>query len=65
MLEADARSKLKAQCEAKGMQFVETESKKTELIVVSRAQVTGECVGPGDPRYVQPTQQPGQTPSKT
>jgi hypothetical protein len=49
-----AIASLKAQCAAKGMQFVQTDSKQTELLVVSQAQVSGECVGPGDPRYVAP-----------
>jgi hypothetical protein len=51
-LEQDATAKLEADCAARGMQFVKTGSEKTEAIIVSSAQVGGECVGPGDPRYV-------------
>ena len=64
-LEANARSDLQAQCAAKGMQFVVTDAKKTELLVVSSAQVTGVCVGPGDPRYVPPKAPSETPPSKT
>jgi hypothetical protein len=53
-----AREKLQAQCAAKGMQFVETSSKSTDLLVASQSEVSGECVGPGDPRYVNPQQPP-------
>ena len=38
-----------------GKQFVKTDSKKNEAIVVASATVTGECVGPEDPRYVAET----------
>jgi hypothetical protein len=55
VLEKDAVSQLQKQCAAKGMQFIQTDSKKTELLVVAQAQVSGVCVGPGDPRYVAPT----------
>ncbi len=54
VLKDEAVAKLKADCAAKGMQFVQTDSKQTELIVVSQAEVSGICVGPGDPRYVPP-----------
>ena len=54
MLQKDAVAKLKADCAAKGMQFVQTDSKQTELLVVSSAEVSGVCVSPGDPRYVAP-----------
>ena len=52
VLKADAVKQLQSQCAAKGMQFVQTHAKQTELLVVSSAEVTGECVGPGDPRYL-------------
>lgn len=51
-LEEGATKNAAAQCEAMGKQFVKTDSKKTEAIVVSSATVTGECIGPEDPRYV-------------
>jgi hypothetical protein len=53
-LSHQAREKLKADCAARGMQFVETGSKQTELLVAGQSEVSGECVGPGDPRYVAP-----------
>jgi hypothetical protein len=53
-----AREKLQAQCAAKGMQFVETSSRSTEMVVAAQAEVSGECVGPGDPRYVDPQKPP-------
>jgi hypothetical protein len=55
VLKNEVVAKLKADCAAKGMQFVQTDSKQTELVVVSQAEVSGVCVGPGDPRYVPPT----------
>ena len=54
ILANNAIEKLRAECEAKGGQLVETETKTTELLVVSSATVSGTCVGPGDPRYVAP-----------
>jgi hypothetical protein len=51
-----AREKLEAQCAAKGMHFVETSSKSTELLVAGQSEVSGACVGPGDPQYVTPQQ---------
>jgi hypothetical protein len=54
-LEEGATKNAAAQCEAMGKQFVKTGSKKNEAIVVSSATVTGECVGPEDPRYVAET----------
>ena len=51
-LEKGATRNLEAQCAAMGRQFVKTESKKTEALVVASATVTGECIGPDDPRYV-------------
>ena len=57
MLTNQARDKMRADCAARGMQFVETSSKSTELIVAEQAEVSGTCVGPGDPRYVNPPQQ--------
>ena len=42
------------QCAAMGMQFVKTQSKKSEGIIMSTATVTGECIGPDDPRWVAP-----------
>jgi hypothetical protein len=56
-----AREKLQAQCAAKEMQFVETGSKSTELLVAGQSEVSGECVGPGDPRYINPRQPPVNT----
>ena len=50
-LEQEATAKLEADCAAKGMQFVKTGSDKTEAIIVSSAQVGGECVDPSDSRY--------------
>ena len=46
-------AQLKAECAAKGMQFVQTGSRQTDLLVVAQSKVSGECVGPGDPRYIQ------------
>ena len=54
MLADQGREKLKADCTARGMQFVETGSKQTELVVAGSSEVSGFCVGPGDPRYVAP-----------
>ncbi|MBO9503740.1 hypothetical protein J7348_03800 [Qipengyuania flava] len=54
-LEEGATKNAAAQCEAMGKQFVKTDSKKKEAIVVASATVTGECVGPEDPRYVAET----------
>jgi hypothetical protein len=45
-----------AKCGKDGKQFVQDKVEKTELIVVSGAQVSGHCVGPGDPGYVPPKQ---------
>lgn len=42
----------KAQCAAKGMQFYQTDSHLTELILLGESEVAGVCVGPGDPHYV-------------
>jgi len=41
-----------AKCAKEGKQFVQDKVDKTEMIVVSAAQVSGRCVGPGDPGYV-------------
>ena len=57
MLTNQGREKLRAECAAKGLQFVETSAKSTEMIVAEQAEVSGECVGPGDPRYVNPPRQ--------
>jgi len=43
-----------AKCARQGKQFVQDKLEKTELIVVSGAQVSGHCAGPGDPGYVPP-----------
>ncbi len=43
-----------AKCAKEGKQFVQDKVDKTEMIVVSAAQVSGHCVGPGDPGYVPP-----------
>jgi hypothetical protein len=43
-----------AKCAKEGKQFVQEKVDKTEMIVVSAAQVSGHCVGPGDPGYVPP-----------
>ena len=43
-----------AGCAKEGKQFVQDKVDKTEMIVVSAAQVSGHCVGPGDPAYVPP-----------
>jgi hypothetical protein len=56
-LEQQAITKLKADCAAKGLQFVQTGSQKTDNPIISEAQVSGECVGPTDPRYVSPASQ--------
>ena len=57
-LKSQAVTQLQAQCAAKGLQFVETGSKVNELVVESEAEVSGECVSPGDPRYVEPKPAP-------
>ena len=57
MLTNQGREKLRAECAAKGLQFVETSAKSTEMIVAEQAEVSGECVGPGDPRSVNPPRQ--------
>jgi hypothetical protein len=43
-----------AKCAKEGRQFVQDQVKKTELIVVSAAQVSGHCAGPGEPSYLPP-----------
>jgi hypothetical protein len=43
-----------AKCARVGKQFVPDQVQKTELVVVSSAQVSGHCAGPGDPGYVPP-----------
>lgn len=43
-----------AKCAKEGKQFVQDKVEKTEMIVVSAAQVSGHCAGPGDPGYVPP-----------
>jgi hypothetical protein len=43
-----------AKCAKEGKQFVPDQVKKTELVVVSSAQVSGHCAGPGEPGYVPP-----------
>lgn len=53
-LEQSAAKGLEAKCAEMGLQFVKTESRRTEAVVVSSASVTGECVGPTDPRWVSP-----------
>ena len=58
MMTDQARAKMRADCEARGLQFVETGSKTTELIVAQQAEVRGMCVGPGDPRYINPPPPP-------
>jgi hypothetical protein len=50
----DAERQLRAQCEEKGLQFVLEERKAREGIIISSAEVSGYCVGPGDPRFVPP-----------
>lgn len=54
MLKQQATEKLQQRCAEKGMQFVQTKAVAHEAVIVSSAEVEGECVGPGDPRYVQP-----------
>lgn len=54
VLKDAAVAKLQADCAAKGLQFHQETTKETELVVISQAEVSGECVGPGDPRYVPP-----------
>ena len=49
-----AISDAQAKCAKEGKQFVQDKVEKTEMIVVSAAQVSGHCVGPGDPGYVPP-----------
>ncbi|HLY05854.1 MAG TPA: hypothetical protein VKR31_08920 [Rhizomicrobium sp.] len=55
VLTSKGRETLRADCAAKGMQYVETSVKETDLVFVSHSQVEGVCVGPGDPRYVAPS----------
>ncbi len=55
IMEKSATKELQAQCAEMGMQFVKKESKKTEAVVISTASVSGECVGPTDPRWIEPT----------
>lgn len=43
-----------AKCAKEGKQFVQDKVDKTEMIVVSAAQVSGHCVGPGDTGYIPP-----------
>jgi len=57
VLANNARQQLNKQCEEKGLQFVEKERTTREGLVIASASVSGECVGPGDPRYVQPMPQ--------
>ncbi len=52
MLKNNAIEKLKADCAGRGLQFVQTEATAREYVLVSKAEVSGECVGPGDPRYM-------------
>ena len=52
ILANNALQQLQAQCAEKGMQFVAEETKTREGIFISSAEVSGYCVGPGDPRYV-------------
>ncbi|HSC18003.1 MAG TPA: hypothetical protein VLC74_03725 [Rhizomicrobium sp.] len=47
-----ALSDAQAKCAKLGKQFVPDDVKKTELVVVSSAQVSGHCAGPGDPGFV-------------
>lgn len=37
-----------------GKQFVEKNAEIHEALVVSEAEVSGQCVGPGDPGYIAP-----------
>lgn len=48
-----ATSNAQTECQAKGMQFYQTDSHRTELLLFGEAEVQGVCVGPGDPHYVQ------------
>lgn len=57
-LEQQAIIKLQADCAARGLQFVQTSSQKTDNPILSEAQVSGECVGPTDPRYRPPAPGP-------
>jgi hypothetical protein len=52
-LEKEAIMKLQSDCAAMGRQFVKVSSETSDNIV-SKATVSGACVGPGDPRYVAP-----------
>ena len=54
ILANNAIEQLKAQCAEKGMQFVVGETKTREGIFIASAEVSGYCVGPGDPRFVPP-----------
>ena len=54
-LEQQATANLEADCAAKGMQFVKTSSEKSDNLILYSARVGGECIGPGDPRFVPPT----------
>ena len=63
ILANDAERQLRAQCEEKGLQFVLEERKAREGIIVSSAQVSGYCVGPGDPRFVPPASKETKEPS--
>jgi hypothetical protein len=53
-LERDITAQARAHCESEGKQFVKTASERSDGLIVSKAQVTGQCVGPGDPGYVAP-----------
>jgi hypothetical protein len=63
VLANDAERQLRAQCEAKGLQFVLEDRKAKEGVFVSTAQVTGYCVGPGDPRYMPPASKEAKQPA--
>jgi hypothetical protein len=49
-----ATREAQAKCAKEGKQFVQDKVDKTEMIVVSAAQVSGHCVGPGDAGYIPP-----------
>ena len=61
MAQGEARKEATAECDAKGMRFFETGATAREGLIVSTGGVTGECVGPSDPRYAEaiaPTEKP-------
>ena len=61
-LEKNATMKLEADCAKMGRQFVKTDSERNDNPLYSQAQVTGVCVGPEDPRYMQSVATPAMRP---